>query len=248
MLNHKPCCHGPQQESCHSYLHTLVDAKFNFLKTITHATFDLVETVLHSTCHQIHHLCHDHQCHDHQCHDHQCHEHQHSGHSPYKHHHGHHHGNWDHCGQHACAIPQPCWMPTSLGEVHCEICESGRGTLTVWLTNEDYQAQTYKFSNKGDAIPGLTFTPQQITLQPKQRGKVVIVFDAPAQAKGTVASCYDLLIWIDSCRDYYLRWTLTTTSCPEPCCVEVCVEDVPDYELHWYDHFYAVKPCLGELT
>lgn len=147
--------------------------------------------------------------------------------------------------QHSCQIPQPCWMPTSLGEVHCEICESGRGTLTIWLTNEDYQPQTYRFSNKSDGVSGLTFSPAEVTLEAKQRTKIVAVFDAPPQPKGSVMSCYDLLIWIDSCRDYYLRWTLSTSPCPKPCCVEVCVEDIPDYELHWYDHFYSLKPCLG---
>jgi hypothetical protein len=31
----------------------------------------------------------------------------------------------------------------------------------------------------------------------------------------------------------------------QACCREVAVDDNPDYVLHWYDHFYLPRACVG---
>ena len=42
-----------------------------------------------------------------------------------------------------CEIPEPCWMPKSLGEVTCQLCGDGTGTINLIVTNEDFRPHDY---------------------------------------------------------------------------------------------------------
>lgn len=206
--------HCEQPTAGCGYIGRVLSAKFEFVRQVTHASIDLIEKLLPPACNTSPACPTD--------------SHSLSCYSPH---------------ESSCDVPEPCWMPKLIGELDCEICESGRAVLTLWITNEDHQAQTYELSSQGDAKAGVSFAPATLTLAAKQRGKVVVTFDAPPQTASCRQSCYDLLIWVASCRKFYLRWRVTTSACPKPCCLEVAFEDVPDYQLHWYDHFYACKPC-----
>src|SRR5215469_14029344 len=36
-----------------------------------------------------------------------------------------------------CDIPEPCWMPRSLGQFRCRLCAGSTGSLQLAITNED---------------------------------------------------------------------------------------------------------------
>lgn len=200
----------------------LIDAHFNFCRRVTHATLDCLEAVLDCVFPK------------------DC--------EPTGNHRGYsYHESFSGCvDDMCCTIPEPCWMPKSVGEYCCEICDGGKASLTVWLTNEDFRPQTYRIERRGDLSGRVSIHPSTLTLGPKERAKITITFDAPASPGHVAQACYDLLIWIDSCRDYYLRWVLHTRKHPKPCCVELAIADQPDYITHWYDHFYCLKPCTGQ--
>jgi hypothetical protein len=78
-------------------------------------------------------------------------------------------------------------------------------------------------------------------LGPKERKGVTARFALPANGPQQ----YELLIWVRGCSDHYLRWLIERTTETRACCYEVDVRDIPDYVIHWYDHFYCMKPCHG---
>jgi hypothetical protein len=137
-----------------------------------------------------------------------------------------------------CDIPDPCWMPKALGEVKCQVGANGTGQIKFIVTNHDFRAHTFNAQSAGKDAAMVQFAPTQIALGPKERTTIVAHFTAPKEA-GT----YEVVVWISGCRDHYLRWTVEVGDKQKDCCYEVTVDDVPDYVVHWYDHFYCPRPC-----
>ncbi|MCG8312080.1 MAG: hypothetical protein MI976_02590 [Pseudomonadales bacterium] len=224
---HSHCSDNKKSGSLHGVFNKVLDAQFAICRYLTHKTVDCIESFLYG--------CHS----QHNCHNrYRSHQHGYSIHE-------------DELGcidDMCCQIPEPCWMPKSLGEYHCEVCDSGKVSLTLLMTNEDYLPRTYKLSRRGDTVGKVNFSVNELRLQPKERTKVTVTFDAPNKPSHCDVACYDLLIWIDSCRDYYLRWVICTSHKPNPCCLEVPLLDRPDYVVHWYDHFYCQRHCCSEVA
>lgn len=212
------CSHDANRNGLCTASSRLIDAHFNFIRQVTLTALDCVETVFHCVLPKgCEHSEYNYSDSNLCCRDDMC-----------------------------CDIPEPCWMPKFVGENCCEICEGGKATITVWLTNNDFRSQNYRFEQRGDKLGIVNISPSSLTLGPKERTKVTITFEAPANPSHITHAKYDLLIWIDSCRDYYFRWVLHTVKKPKHCCLEITVNDVPDYVVHWYDHFYCQRPCTCE--
>lgn len=149
-------------------------------------------------------------------------------------------------GSNCCDVPEPCWMPRSLGDIHCKLRPGDTGTVCLLVTNEDFRPHTYQFAATGKEAAAVSFSTAAATLGPKERVAVTVTFTVPRDDR--VDDCsridHDVVIWVRSCRNYYLRWTIDEAECSGSCCEQIVVDDVPDYTLHWYDHFYMLRPCL----
>jgi hypothetical protein len=145
------------------------------------------------------------------------------------------------CG---CDIPEPCWMPKPLGVAKCHLAEGGQGEIRLEVVNADYQGHMFAVAAAGVDAPLLTVSDPSFSLGPMERRVVTVSFVMPAQGQPR----YDFLIWVRGCGDHYLRWVVSSGHKTRCCCHEVCVEDKPDYVVHWYDHFYCKRPCMGERT
>jgi hypothetical protein len=139
-----------------------------------------------------------------------------------------------------CDIPEACWMPKSLGEVSCRLTPRGSGEVRLTVTNNDFRSHPVTLRSAGPHGGLVSFSPAGLTLGPKERATIVAHVTAPP-THGT----YELLLWVSVCSDHYLRWVLDVGEEGCECCYEVSVDDNPDYVVHWYDHFYCMKPCLG---
>lgn len=151
-------------------------------------------------------------------------------------------------GSSCCDVPEPCWMPLSLGEVKCVLRPGDSGTVCLVVTNGDFRPHTYQFAATGKSAAHVGFSTASVTLGPKERIAVTATFTVPREGKdGEDCRCIDheALIWVRGCRNHYLRWTVDELANSKPCCHEVVVNDDPDYVLHWYDHFYVARPCFG---
>lgn len=146
-----------------------------------------------------------------------------------------------------CDVPEPCWMPADLGEIHCELCAGGRGTLMIRVTNADFRPRNFEVVSAGPDAGRVTVAPTNFTLGPKERRTVKATFDASLD-DGVGCDELEALIWVFGCRNHYLRWTVDVGKRERGCCHEVEVRDQPDYEHHWYDHFYCVRQCFGPQT
>ncbi len=148
-----------------------------------------------------------------------------------------------------CDIPDPCWMPLSLGEIHCHLCPGASGQVCLVITNLDFRKRDFTIHAAGKDAAQVSFSTSHISLGPKERLGVTATFKAPTDNR--TSHCfgqYEALIWVQGCRNHFLRWTVDTHSKSGSCCHEIFVNDQPDYELHWYDHFYFDRPCFGPKT
>jgi hypothetical protein len=153
-------------------------------------------------------------------------------------------------GHHCCEVPEPCWMPLSLGEITCTLRPGDSGTVCLVVTNEDFRPHNYQFAATGKSAAQVSFSTAAATLGPKERMAVTATFTVPRDGK-PAPDCrcldHDALIWVRGCRNHYLRWTVDEIANSKACCHEVQVFDEPDYVLHWYDHFYVTRPCFGAV-
>jgi hypothetical protein len=159
-------------------------------------------------------------------------------------------------GTSCCDIPEPCWMPKSLGEICCTLVPGDSGEVCLDIANEDFRAHEYEILPAGPDAGVVQVQPKdkKFTLGPKERRcvsvKVTVPKDDGRQEPESCCCCdgLDLLIWVKGCANHYLRWTICTDAKKsKDCCHRVCVVDRPDYELHWYDHFHVLRPCPGPM-
>jgi len=140
-----------------------------------------------------------------------------------------------------CDVPEPCWMAKSLGEAKCQLAPDASGEIRFIVANEDYKARDFIVQASGPHASLVSITDLSFVLGPKERKTVTARFVMPSEGPQD----YDLLLWVKGCSDHYLRWVITRTQETQACCYEVDVNDQPDYVVHWYDHFYCMKPCHG---
>ncbi len=143
-----------------------------------------------------------------------------------------------------CDIPEPCWMPKDLGELHCQLCAGSTGLVEIRITNTDFRPRNFTLAAAGPDAGRVKITPNSFTLGPKERRTVRAEFDAKLD-DGVHCADFEALIWVVGCNSHYLRWTVEVGKTERACCHHVEVFDQPDYEHHWYDHFYCVRPCYG---
>jgi hypothetical protein len=141
-----------------------------------------------------------------------------------------------------CDIPAPCWMPKKLGDITCKLTAGETGQVKLIVTNNDVRPHECTVQIAGPNAGLVQISPAQIGLGPMQRTTIVAGFTAPDQP-GT----YEMLLWVSVCNDHFLRWTVVVGEKSGACCYDVTVDDRPDYVVHWYDHFYCQKPCMGHL-
>jgi hypothetical protein len=142
----------------------------------------------------------------------------------------------------SCHIPQPCWMPRSLGDVTCHVCPGGKATLRIRVTNCGISRNEIRIAVASNEIK---VEPPSLTLSPMERGTFNLSVELPAAAN--TGEEREALIWVVGCMNHYLRWTVKVAKRGADCCHEVSVDDCPDYIHHWYDHFYCLRPCQPRL-
>lgn len=143
-------------------------------------------------------------------------------------------------GDSCCDIPPACWMPKPLGEITCRLRPGETGQVKLLVTNNDFRGHDVIVRSAGHDAAMVSITPGTAALGAKERVHVAATFTAPRQP-GT----YEVVLWVSVCSDFYLRWTVEVGERGGACCYEVTVDDTPDYTVHWYDHFYCQKPCMG---
>jgi hypothetical protein len=146
-------------------------------------------------------------------------------------------------GGRCCEIPPPCWMPRPL----CEVVSYGKAgnaaSITFAITNDSMTTRAISISTT-TSLTGLTFSAHQLILGPMGRGRLEVTYTIPATL--TPAPGTEILLWIQGCKLYFLRWTIKAGPISGDTNYEVCVNDGPEYLHHWYDHFYCPRPCLTD--
>ncbi len=140
-----------------------------------------------------------------------------------------------------CRIPPPCWLPQSLGECTSHVGQCKSACIELVVTNCDATQRTITV-----AVPQggtqVTVSPASLDLGPYERGTVSVCYEAQQNEQG---GSHEYLVWVQGCREYYLRWTVSVGTTGVDSCHQVTVDDCPDYIHHWYDHFYCGRQCAS---
>jgi hypothetical protein len=138
-----------------------------------------------------------------------------------------------------CHVPPPCWMPKPLGECTSHVNPCGKASIRLVVTNCDRVHRDVHVRVEG--VEGAEVHPSSLHLGPMQRSSVRVTLAVPEDAG--IGSSQEALIWVDGCRQHFLRWTVSVGSAGLDSCHEIAVDDCPDHRHHWYDHFYCQRPC-----
>ena len=146
-------------------------------------------------------------------------------------------------GKCGCEIPPPCWMPREL----CEVISYGKSgnlaSITFVIRNHSMADRVFTISTT-TSLAGLTFSATHLSLGPMERGTVEVTYTIPATLTSGLGT--EILLWIQGCKLYFLRWTVKLGPVSGDTNYEVCINDQADYLHHWYDHFYCPRPCLPD--
>lgn len=140
-----------------------------------------------------------------------------------------------------CDIPEPCWMPVSLGDIDSVACPGATVVVRLLISNCDRIKHNYTVSVAGADAAMVSLSPTTLSIGPKERRQVLAKLKIPDDAKD--CQDYEVILWVRGCKEHYARWSVTVGNNSGECCHEVEVEDCPDLIHHWYDHFYCVRPC-----
>lgn len=142
--------------------------------------------------------------------------------------------------QTVCHVPPPCWLPVKLGDCisHAGACAVAK--LRIVVTNCDVIARTISIRVDGDKE--VEMTPASAHVGPMQRATFELRRKIGEDAE---AGLHEALVWIDGCRRYVLRWTVSVGTSGFDSCHEIAVDDCQEHRHHWYDHFYCHRPCTS---
>jgi len=141
-----------------------------------------------------------------------------------------------------CDIPEPCWMPQPLGEIHSVACPGAIAVVRLIITNCDRVARNFSVSASGADAGLVSLQPTSLSIGPLERRVVLATLKLPADAN--IGQQFETLLWVRGCKEHYARWLAEAGQDGGACCHELEVEDCPDLIHHWYDHFYCPRPCL----
>ena len=141
----------------------------------------------------------------------------------------------------SCSIPEPCWMPRTLGDLVSVVAPCRTACLDIVVTNCDRSDRRITVAYDGD-LKDVTISDPDFVLGPFRRRTVSVCLVLPEDAARNQR--FDGVVWVRGCREGYLRWSIRASSFGIDSRHEIEVEDCPDYVHHWYDHFYCARPCL----
>ncbi len=141
-----------------------------------------------------------------------------------------------------CDIPEPCWMPVTLGDFESHACQGATVVIRLMISNCDRIPHNYTVTVAGVDAGMVDLNPTSLSVGPKERRQVLAKLKIPDDAKDNQA--YEVVIWVKGCKEHYLRWRVVAGAPATECCHEVDIEDCPDLIHHWYDHFYCARPCF----
>lgn len=146
------------------------------------------------------------------------------------------------------AIPPPCWVPVHLHDRATHVHAGGTDTLRIHITNLGHEDQTYEISTNTPAvIPSMP----AIHLGPLEHADIVL--DYPVASGAPHGPLAPVVVTVKGCKTYRLRWlvhvaprlkkhaSLHRVSIHDQ--ADVDIHDQPDFQHHWYDHFYTEHGC-----
>jgi hypothetical protein len=144
-----------------------------------------------------------------------------------------------------CDIPPACWLPRQFGTFESRACPCGTALLRIQVTNCRPTSSKISIQVSGDSGLDVKLIPESALLGPMERKWFTVAATIAEDAcKG---QCYEFVVRVLGCNEYYARWTVVVADGACGTCIEAKVEDCPDYVHHWYDHFYCVSPCFARF-
>lgn len=135
------------------------------------------------------------------------------------------------CGN--CEIPPPCGYPKEAGRITTQAATAGFVTLTLRIRNGGSGQQSFQVSSDTE----VEIDPTTFSLGPMERRNVVAKLGGPPLPP---TSSDEHVIWVKGAQTQYVLWDITTDDAGNPLPSAVDIVDRPDYQHHWYDHFYCL--------
>lgn len=142
------------------------------------------------------------------------------------------------CDGRACHRPDACWLPDRPAAISSAVCPGGKARVCFAVHNCGLSPRDVFLAATGRDAGLATGSPSTASIGALETGRLVAEVSLP---EGT--ECAELILWVRGCHDTAIAWTVT--ACDNGCNTthEVRIEDCPQTQHHWYDHFAQPKPC-----
>ena len=140
----------------------------------------------------------------------------------------------------ACARPAACWLPEVLPPVHSTVCAGSVARVRFTVHNCGLGARSVMLAATGPGAGLAVGNPSTAVIEPF--GSAVLEAEVTAPASGDVS----LTLWIRGCHDHITNWIVTASGRSCDSTHERVVNDCPETQHRWYDHFAQPHACPGQ--
>lgn len=137
-----------------------------------------------------------------------------------------------------CRRPPACWLPERRPDVTSVVCPGGTARIRVTVHNCGLAERRVFLAATGNDAALATGAPSVASVGALESAQLVAELTLP---KG--ADRAELVLWVHGCHDTALRWTVSGSEKGCDTTHELCVQDCPRTQHHWYDHFAQPAPC-----
>ena len=139
----------------------------------------------------------------------------------------------------SCARPAACWLPEILPPVQSNVCAGSVARVRFTVHNCGVGARPVMLAATGPDAGLALGHPSTAVMEPF--GSAVLEAEVTAPESGSLT----LTLWVRGCHDHITNWTVTTggRNCDSP--HERVVNDCPETQHRWYDHFAQPHACQG---
>jgi hypothetical protein len=139
----------------------------------------------------------------------------------------------------SCQCSRVCWMPDERPPIVSRVSPCGTATVCFTVRNCGLEPREVFVATTGEHADLAVGAPASAVIGALDSATLVAKVALPEDT--TEAR---LILWVRGCKDTAVRWTVKTSSSPlQVSSHHVFVEDCPDTQHHWHDHFAQARDC-----
>jgi hypothetical protein len=131
-----------------------------------------------------------------------------------------------------------CWMPDERPRITSKVSPCGTARVRFTVHNCGLGPRQVFVAATGEHEALVFGAPSTATIEALDTATLVAELKLPDSITEA-----NVILWVRGCKDTAVRWTVTAKGCALESDHHVHIEDCPDTQHYWYDHFAQPRDC-----